>query len=174
MLVGRSGRQAGKKKSDLRKLYFWLGNLILKSQFHIVTAGAEHTSVTLIDKKSLFLYLAGVAKCGICAERTLSTTVLLPHVKTDYYPREEGCGAVQHHPHQYYQQLCSGIQSPVLRGGTFFALLSGKTCFVIVSGFSQPVWKISRTVLLRIIQIMIAVDRIKFSTRSPLRHCMHD
>ena len=38
-----------------------------------------------------------------------------------YYSRKEGCGAVQHHPHQYYQQLCSGIQSPVLRGDTFFA-----------------------------------------------------
>src|SRR5580693_2908531 len=57
-------------------IYFWLGNLILKSQFHIVTAGAEHTSVTLIDKKSLFLFLAGVAKCGIRAERTLISTVI--------------------------------------------------------------------------------------------------
>jgi hypothetical protein len=52
-------------------IYFWLGNLILESQFHIVTERAEHTSVTLIDKKSLSFCLAGVAKCGIRAERTL-------------------------------------------------------------------------------------------------------
>jgi hypothetical protein len=48
------------------------GNLNLKSQFRVVTEAAEHTSVTLIDKKSLFFFLAGVAKCGIRAERTLN------------------------------------------------------------------------------------------------------
>jgi hypothetical protein len=45
------------KKIDVwTSIYFWLGNLILKSQFHIVTVGAEHTSVTLINKKSLFFF----------------------------------------------------------------------------------------------------------------------
>jgi len=47
------------------------GNLNLKSQFRVVTEAAEHTSVTLIDKKSLFFFFVWVSKIGISAKTTL-------------------------------------------------------------------------------------------------------